>query len=183
MICSKSSKHPGEIASVRTENREYSSRVKAWWVWVCHLQGCWWPSVTGRPGRCQRPRRCGSSPWRRWQCHWPAGGPGKIDEWIWRVNLLNPTLVVLLTLGFTSFWQRQTLNSGKPVKILCLSKKNLEVRLTSIQHRGLPAFVPHTIMVSLTFWMTVIKLSHSSCERKGQKRKKQTKGREKRETF
>jgi len=38
--------------------------------------------------------------------------------------------------------------------------------LTSIQHRGLPAFVPHTIIVSFTFWMTVMKLSHSICERK-----------------
>lgn len=35
-------------------------------------------------------------------------------------------------------------------------------RLTSIQQRGLPALVPHTIMVSFTFWMTVMKLSHSS---------------------
>lgn len=34
--------------------------------------------------------------------------------------------------------------------------------LTSIQQRGFPALVPHTIMVSFTFWMTVMKLSHSS---------------------
>lgn len=35
-------------------------------------------------------------------------------------------------------------------------------RLTSIQQRGFPALVPHTIMESFTFWMTVMKLSHSS---------------------
>lgn len=48
--------------------------------------------------------------------------------------------------------------------------------LTSIQHLGLPALVPHTIIVSFTFWMTVMKLSHSSCERK-----KRQKGRKKRQ--
>lgn len=32
--------------------------------------------------------------------------------------------------------------------------------LTSIQHLGLPAFVPHTRKVSFTFCMTVMKLSH-----------------------
>lgn len=53
-----------------------------------------------------------------------------------------------------------------------LAKKKLGVRRTSIQHRGLAAFVPHTIMVSLTFWMTVMKLSHSICERKRKKKKK-----------
>lgn len=58
--------------------------------------------------------------------------------------------------------------------------------LTSIQHLGLPALVPHTIIVSFTFWMTVMKLSHSSCERKKrqwrQKMRQKTEGRRKKYT-
>lgn len=86
---------------------------------------------------------------------------------MWRVNVLNPALIPLFLVATNIKLCHQTND------IFSLSKKkSLEVRLTSIQHRGLPAFVPHTTMVSLTFWMTVIKLSHSSCERKGREKKK-----------
>lgn len=52
-----------------------------------------------------------------------------------------------------------------------MSKKKKKA-LTSIQHLGLPAFVPHTIIVSFTFWMTVMKLSHSSWVKKRQWKQK-----------
>lgn len=54
--------------------------------------------------------------------------------------------------------------------------------LTSIQHLGLPALVPHTIIVSFTFWMTVMKLSHSSCERKKRQWRQKTEGRRRKYT-
>lgn len=48
--------------------------------------------------------------------------------------------------------------------------------LTSIQHLGLPAFVPHTRNVSFTFCMTVMKLSHSSCRRERQHERDRKRG-------